>query len=74
MSVQAALQFIQTVRQDENLQAKIRRLEPPVSTEELIQVGRDAGFDFSEEELQMAYKHDWVMRSLRYGFMLGNES
>jgi predicted ribosomally synthesized peptide with nif11-like leader len=65
MSVQAALQFIQAVRQDENLQERMM-LGHPASGEELVQVGRDAGFEYNEAELQAAYKHDWVMRSIRY--------
>jgi len=32
------------------------------SGEELVQVGREAGFEYNEAELQAAYKHDWVMR------------
>ncbi|MEH2459475.1 Nif11-like leader peptide family natural product precursor [Nostoc sp.] len=69
MSIQAASQFIQAVRQDENLKNQIRILGYPVSGEELVQIGRGAGFDYTEAELQTAFKQDWVMRSLRYGFM-----
>lgn len=67
MSTKAALQFIQAVREDEKLKNQIRILEYPVSGEELVQIGRDAGFDYTEAELQTAFKTDWIMRSLRYG-------
>lgn len=45
MSIKAAFQFMQAVRQDENLKARIRRLGHPLSGKELVQIGRDAGFD-----------------------------
>ena len=73
MSIQAALQFIQAVRQDENLKEQIRLLGYRASGENLVQVGRDGGFDYSEPELQTAFKHDWVMRSLRYGFLISQK-
>ena len=67
MSIKAAIEFIQATRFDENLLARLRGLGQPVSGEELVQVGKEAGFYYTEEELQTAFKHDWVMRSLRYG-------
>ncbi|MFB2919725.1 MULTISPECIES: Nif11-like leader peptide family natural product precursor [Aerosakkonema] len=74
MSVQAALEFIQAVRQDENLKYKIRMLMPEVNIENLVQVGMEAGFEYTPEELNIAYRHDWTMRSLRYGITTGNVS
>ncbi|MEC4986135.1 MAG: Nif11-like leader peptide family natural product precursor [Oscillatoria sp. PMC 1068.18] len=69
MSVKAALQFIQTVRQNKQLQAQIQQRENPLTGEELVELGREAGFEYTEAELQTAFKHDWVMRSLHYGLM-----
>lgn len=34
--------------------------------QELVQWAKEAGFDYTESELQTAFKHEWVMRALRY--------
>jgi len=33
-----------------------------VTGEELVQLAKEAGIDYTEAELQTAFKHDWVMR------------
>jgi len=72
MSVQAALQFIQAVRQDESLKNQLRMLIHEVNLENLVSIGIEAGFEYTPEELSIAYRHDWTMRSLRYGITTGN--
>lgn len=67
MSLKAAFQFIKAVRECQDLQASLQNLGQAVSGEELVQLGKEAGFDYTESELQTAFKHDWAMRSLRYG-------
>ena len=67
MSLQAAFEFIRAVRERQDLQASLRDLGQGVSSEELVRFGKEAGFDYTESELQTAFKHDWVMRSLHYG-------
>lgn len=62
MSLQAALQFIQKVRQEKSLQSRIQALENDPSLESLVVIGAEAGFVFTIAELQAAHKHDWAMR------------
>jgi predicted ribosomally synthesized peptide with nif11-like leader len=65
MSLQQALQFIQLVRSDETLRA---RLEPPghVDLGALVNIAREQGYAMTEDELRRAFTHDWAMRWLRY--------
>ncbi len=65
MSVAGALQFIRRVREDQALRNRIQALES-TTEEALVQVGAAAGWDFTAEELQVAFKHDWRMRWLHY--------
>jgi len=65
MSTQAALQFIRQIRHDENMKQKIKALASSDELEGLVRVGAEAGFLFSKADLQLAHKHDWVMRWLR---------
>lgn len=67
MSLKAAFGFIRAVRERQNLQASLQDLGQAVSGEELVKLGQETGFDYTEVELQAAFKHDWVMRSVRYG-------
>lgn len=63
MSIQAALSFIQSVReQDTALRRRVQALGREADLESLVQIGAEAGFDFTAEELQAAYKHHWAMR------------
>jgi hypothetical protein len=69
MSLKAAFGFIRAVRECHDLQTILQDLGQAVSGEELVKLGKETGFDYTEVELQAAFKHDWVMRSLRYGIM-----
>lgn len=69
MSLKAAFVFIQAVRERQDLQASLQDLGQAVSGEELVKLGEETGFDYTQEELQAAFKHDWVMRSVRYGIV-----
>jgi len=66
MSLQAALAFVGSVRRDEALRARVEELDDVVTEEHLVSVGRDAGYDFTAEELQRAHALDWRMRWARY--------
>jgi predicted ribosomally synthesized peptide with nif11-like leader len=68
MSIQAALAFIQSARekQDITLKSQIQALGREADLEDLVQIGAEAGFDFTAEELQAAYKHGWAMRWFRH--------
>ncbi len=62
MSLQAAVLFIQSAKQDTPLKDRIQSLDKEADLEDLVQIGAEVGFDFTIEELQAAYKHDWAMR------------
>lgn len=67
MSTQAAFSFIRKVRiQDEALRDQVRALGQDAGLESVVQIGAEAGFNFTTEELRAAYKHDWAMRMIRY--------
>jgi predicted ribosomally synthesized peptide with nif11-like leader len=67
VSVQSALRFIQQVRRDAALKSQVESLGPASELEPLLQIGRQAGFAFTDAELRQAFKHDWSMRWLHYG-------
>ncbi|GIV57116.1 Nif11-like leader peptide family natural product precursor [Rhodocaloribacter litoris] len=64
MPVQEALRFIQAVRREGALQASLRALDDPSDLDQVVRIGAGAGYDFSVEELQEAFRHDWAMRWL----------
>ena len=66
MSVQAAIEFFQTVRLRPDLHDRIRAWGPAPSTTQLVELASDLGLSCSEAELQAAYRHDWVMRWVRH--------
>jgi hypothetical protein len=66
VSVQQALLFIAASRKRPELGDAIRRLAPDVSVEQLAEIGRAGGFDFTADELRLAHRHDWTMRQARY--------
>ncbi len=65
MSIQTALQFIQKVRQEEQLKNQIQALEGGAGLADLVSIGAATGFIFTAAELQQAHKHDWAMRWIR---------
>jgi len=66
MSVPEALRFLNESRQDLALQGRLRRLGDPSDLEPVRQIGQDAGFVFTTDDLRSAYKHDWAVRWLRH--------
>ena len=62
MSTQAALQFINQVRTDQQLQDQVKALGPKATLADFMQLGAAHGFGFTIEALQLAHKHDWSMR------------
>lgn len=67
MSVQTALKFIQRVRQEQSVQIQLLALGPGADLDEVAKLGEGMGFSFTSEEMQAAFKHDWVMRWAFYG-------
>lgn len=70
MSLINAIRFIQAVRSDAVLKKKIEIGSASIAEENLVQIGKATGFEFTPEELQTAFQQDWNMRSIRYGFVL----
>jgi predicted ribosomally synthesized peptide with nif11-like leader len=66
MSIQTALRFVQKVREDEGLRSRFQVLGQEADLESLVQIGAEAGFEFTAHELQAAFKHDWAMRWVHY--------
>lgn len=67
MSKQAALDFIAASRERPALRGALRTRNADRSLDALVQIGREAGFEFSAADLHAAFRHDWVMRYLRGG-------
>lgn len=61
MSIQVALQFIQLVRADPELQNKLLVCDR-TNLESCVILGRELGLNFTPQELETAHKHDWGMR------------
>jgi predicted ribosomally synthesized peptide with nif11-like leader len=66
MSVQTALRFIQSVGEDEALRGKVRALGREADLGSLVQIGMEAGFAFTAEELRAAFERDWAIRWVFY--------
>ena len=60
MSTKAAFQFIQSIRSQDT--ALKERVGQDADLDHLVQIGAEAGFEFTAEELREAYKHHWAMR------------
>ena len=73
MSVQSALAFIAAARRDPALQSRLLALGVVAVEGDLVSLGLLAGYSFSADELQRAFRYDWVMRRVRYG-MVGKSS
>lgn len=78
MSVQNALEFLRQTREDESLRNQIASLQSGTELESLAEIGAEAGFVFTADELQTAFKHDWRMRwlsfSARFPYRVSHES
>ncbi|MBI3944280.1 MAG: Nif11 family protein [Chloroflexi bacterium] len=66
MSLQAALHFIQYIREDEALINKIKSLGVDADLQAIVNLGAERGYHFSPAELRIAHKQDWAMRWLWY--------
>ncbi|HEX3866761.1 MAG TPA: Nif11-like leader peptide family natural product precursor [Gemmatimonadaceae bacterium] len=64
MSTARALAFIRAARHDENLRRRIAAL-PPGTGIEGLGAARD-GYEFSNDELEEAFRIDWTARWVHY--------
>lgn len=67
MSLQQALRFIETAGRDVRLRERLRIAGRGVALAEVVELARDAGYVFTEEELLRAFAQDWHMRRRFYG-------
>ncbi len=65
MSVKNAMLFIEKVGKDDALKARIRAGGRDMSLDQVVDIGRDIGLEFTVEELRTAFVRDW---NLRYTF------
>ena len=65
MSLQNALAFLHAARRVDVI---IRELgeHDELSWDDLVRIGTEAGFDFTQDELARAHTVDWQMRRARY--------
>jgi hypothetical protein len=66
MSVAHALAFINLVRTEEALRARVAELSDQTRYEPLLRLGMERGLNFTAQELQTAFQYDWTMRRLRF--------
>ena len=66
MTIASALAFIRRTREDPELAAKIERLGPEATLDQLVALGSEIGLAFDVEALRAAHKHDYAFRSARY--------
>jgi predicted ribosomally synthesized peptide with nif11-like leader len=66
MAMQAALDFLRAARADEQIQRALAQTEDDPSADALVRIARQAGFDFTTEELDRAHTLDWRLRRARY--------
>lgn len=65
MSLAHALEFIQLVRRDAALRARVEEMGRQATLEALVRLGAERELLFSADELQDAFRHDWMMRRVR---------
>ena len=68
MSIHDAMVFIQKVAEEKTLQKKIQALCDGGSLADIITIGIEAGFNFSEEDLRTAFAKDWAVRGAFYSY------
>ena len=66
MSIQDALGFLWTVRHRADLQERLGALGPAITPEQLMALATEVGSPCSADDLQAAFRHDWVMRWLHH--------
>lgn len=65
MSLQSALTFIREVRRSDGLRRRLQDKNKRPDISRIVSIGSEAGYDFTEEDLRAAFRHDWVMRWLQ---------
>ena len=66
MSLIDAFEFIQTVKKDEKLAAKIKESGLLIQLDQLVDLGGRYKLFFTRDELRLAFARDWTMRWCHY--------
>lgn len=66
MSIRVALQFIQLLRKDEQLQNQFLDISQNCDLESCVKLGAEVGLIFDSEDLAIAHQQDWGMRWMLY--------
>jgi hypothetical protein len=64
--VATALRFLAVARTDPLLGQALSALAPEAGLEPVIELAAHSGFQFSREDLRVAFTHDWAFRRARY--------
>jgi hypothetical protein len=64
---QPPLSFFAAVRQDASLRSRVAALGPAPSTAQVAACATDAGFLCTAEEIEAAFRSDWLMRWVHHG-------
>ncbi len=64
MNIQNALQFIRRLRTDRAVAAAASAIPPAELAERLPALGASLGCEFTLDDLQAAFAHDWLMRRM----------
>lgn len=67
MSIEAAKAFVQAVLNDEELRERAKDLKP----EEAVPIGKEMGYDFTEDELTEAVNEDTELSPEKLGSVTG---
>jgi predicted ribosomally synthesized peptide with nif11-like leader len=67
MSIQAALDFMRRVRDDEALRREVEALGPEAGLAAVVALAIAAGYAFTEAELRAAHRADWGLRLIHFG-------
>ena len=62
MSSQQALEFLRALREDSSLRAAIGPAQDAITLRDLVALGAAHGWTFDEDELSLAFRHEWGMR------------
>jgi hypothetical protein len=66
MPVKDALKLIEKISRDSDLQKEVEHAGVGSDLADLVRIGSICGLDFTEKELETAFRIDWGMRKVFY--------
>ena len=64
--VATALRFLAAARTDPLVRQRLAALAPEAGLAPVVELAAEGGFQFSPEDLRVAFTHDWAFRRARY--------